>query len=77
MRIVYFDIANTINDAEVQTRLGMQSLFVEDWAQVGPDRVQLVGEWECRNRYFALCWVRQQQCVLCIFDGMVREGKAR
>lgn len=42
---MYFDIADTILDTEVQTRLGMQSLFSEDWALNGPDRIKLAGEW--------------------------------
>lgn len=47
MRIVYFDIADTILDTEVQTRLGMQSLFAEPWTvtQGGIARVKLEGEW--------------------------------
>ncbi|CAM9819067.1 unnamed protein product, partial [Scytosiphon promiscuus] len=52
VRVVYFDIADTILDTEVQTRLGMQSLFdqddgtadwVGDWTISGPPRVKLAG----------------------------------
>lgn len=43
VRIVYFDAANTIEDTEVQTRLGMQSRFDELF--VGAPRVKRTGEW--------------------------------
>ncbi|CAM9818998.1 unnamed protein product [Scytosiphon promiscuus] len=52
VRIVYFNIADTILDTEVQTRLGMQSLFdqddgtddwVGDWTINGASRVKLAG----------------------------------
>lgn len=62
VRVVYFDIADTILDTEVQTRLGMQSLFDQDdgtadwtgdWTITGPPRVKLAGEAklsrECRT----------------------------
>lgn len=42
---MYFDIADTILDTEVQARLGMQSLFAEPWTITGPERVRLEGEW--------------------------------
>eukprot|EP00903_Cladosiphon_okamuranus_P012911 g12054.t1 len=41
VRIVYFDIADTILDPEVVTRLGMASLFSQQWSLDGPDRVRL------------------------------------
>lgn len=41
VRIVYFDIADTILDTEVQARLGMQSNF--DQPFVGAPRVKRTG----------------------------------
>lgn len=56
MRIVYFDIADTILDTEVQTRLGMQSLFAEPWTLGGIARVKLEGEWVIVQCFLPLPW---------------------
>ena len=46
VNIVYFDVANTILDTEVQERLGMQSRWDEPC--VGAPRVKQIGErWFC------------------------------
>lgn len=44
VRIVYFDIADTIRDPEVKTRLGMEDRYNSGtWQVDGPPRVKLTG----------------------------------
>lgn len=40
---MYFDIANTIRDGEVKSRLGMEDRYNPGWQLTGPPRIKLTG----------------------------------
>ncbi|CAM9973894.1 unnamed protein product, partial [Pylaiella littoralis] len=43
VRIVYFDVANTIRDPEVKTRLGMEDRYNPGWQVDGANGTKLTG----------------------------------